>query len=523
MQMNKRYMKTVIEFVDNVLEYGCDKYGVERTPLLVDGLNVDTLEPVYWLHNGKKSIISNLANQQNFFRLLVGLSNLTGEPRYKQVAVDATTYHFNELLRSCGLLQWGGHRFVPLNISKAEKEAFKNEPSTHELKCNHPYYELMWEINPKATENFIKALWNSHILDWSNLDMNRHGEYDLPMGDLWDNEYIGGEPFFEGKGLTFINIGSDLIYAAAFLNKVTGDEGALRWSKRLAYRYVEARDPNTKLGAYQYSQLSNGRDRAKLQFGPEFGEVALEGRFIPPRYTYIIYGNSATIHMRIAEMLGESGQEFLNWTHEGLAAYGKYAYDPQTNMRRVLFTDGTPLTPDKHKRDGYYGKPPLESQPAGPILFFSYALAHRLTGDDELWNTAKAIARGNGLGDIGRAPGIGVNINMETDNSDPHSLFGLLEFYRTSKKEEYLEAARKIGDNIIQERFYNGFFVPSKAHINAKVDAIEPLALLTLEATIRNMNEGVPPYCAGRAFNHGIYDGYGRVFDRIPIWSKTRK
>lgn len=31
----------------------------------------------------------------------------------------------------------------------------------------------MCGVNPKATRRFIEAYWSAHILDWSNLDMNR--------------------------------------------------------------------------------------------------------------------------------------------------------------------------------------------------------------------------------------------------------------------------------------------------------------------------------------------------------------
>src|SRR5690606_18492818 len=118
-------------------------------PLFVDGLNVDTLEPVEWVDKGRRWIPSNLASQQNLFRTLVGVSNLTGDARYKQAAVEAVAYHFDHLRSPCGLLYWGGHRFVDLRTGRVV-----GEQNSHELKFNLPYYELMWEVNPDATEQF---------------------------------------------------------------------------------------------------------------------------------------------------------------------------------------------------------------------------------------------------------------------------------------------------------------------------------------------------------------------------------
>ena len=49
-----------------------------------------------------------------------------------------------------------------------------------------------------------------------DLVINRHGAA-RPMGALWKSEYRGGPVFFWGKGLTFLNAASDLIYAAGQL------------------------------------------------------------------------------------------------------------------------------------------------------------------------------------------------------------------------------------------------------------------------------------------------------------------
>jgi hypothetical protein len=84
-----RYLQTVREFADNVLKYGRDTYGPKHTPLFVDGLNVHTREPVKWKHKGEVWYLSNLASQQNLFRVLDGLTEVTGDPKYRQAAVEA--------------------------------------------------------------------------------------------------------------------------------------------------------------------------------------------------------------------------------------------------------------------------------------------------------------------------------------------------------------------------------------------------------------------------------------------------
>ncbi|HUU19983.1 MAG TPA: hypothetical protein VMW72_22715 [Sedimentisphaerales bacterium] len=67
---SSKYLNAVCEFADNVLKYGRDTYGPKHTPLFVDGLNIHTHEPVKWIDlDGTKWILSNLASQQNLFRV----------------------------------------------------------------------------------------------------------------------------------------------------------------------------------------------------------------------------------------------------------------------------------------------------------------------------------------------------------------------------------------------------------------------------------------------------------------------
>ena len=103
------YLDAVRTFADNVLKYGRDTYGPKHTPLFVDGLNIHTHEPVKWISkDGERWILSNLASQQNLFRTLDGLTRITGDPKYKQAAMDAIKYAFDNLRSPNGLLYWGG-------------------------------------------------------------------------------------------------------------------------------------------------------------------------------------------------------------------------------------------------------------------------------------------------------------------------------------------------------------------------------------------------------------------------------
>jgi pectate lyase len=536
MSTDHTFLDVVRAFADNALTHGRDRWGPQRTPLFADGLNVQTLAPVEWVCDGQRWIVCNPASQQDFYRTLVGLSNLTGQPRYRQAATEATLFFLERYVDSNGLPKWGGHRFVDLHTGDVV-----GEQNHHEFKTTYPFYEFLHEIAPRATERLIRALWNAHVYDWSNLDMSRHGVYDAPMSRLWDEPYVGGEVFFHGRGLTFINAGSDLIYAGGMLHHFTKDPGALTWTKRLAHRYVEARDPKTKLGAYQYSQpavtldpatagtLSGGGDRARRQFGPEFGERALEGKLLAPYHAERVYGHSAATQMQIAELLGGNvnddgaGADLIRWAHEGLLAFAAHAYDPATNALIPMFTDGTRLTPADVKRPGYYKPSVFEPRPASSVLLFSFAQAYRITRDAALWPTVCALAKGHELGDIGGAPGAPPHLNGATNNADPVALFALLEIARATGDAGFLKLARTIGDNIVRLCYREGLFLESSDYVNASFNSVAPLALLTFEAAVRGEPDAVPRFTTGQPRIHGPHDGLGRTKDDTAIWSRKHQ
>ncbi len=539
---DRERLELVREYADRVLEAGADRWSGQNTPLLADGINVDTGEPVVWRYDGEEYIISNLASQQNLFRVLTGLSNLSGDDRYKEAAQASIRYHFDHLASECGLLRWGGHQFIELENLDYIGHFDANQ---HEFKNSFPFYELMWETDQEATTRFLRAFWNAHIFDWETLDMNRHGRWGLDMGDLWENEFGDPEPFFEGDGLTFINAGSDLIHAAGMLYRLNGEQGAMDWARRLHGMYVQARHPDTGLGVYQYSMPSQRRsppaegslerftgsgygDRAKNQFGSEFGEVAREGWVMWGSRVKSIYVTSGFMQLGLAEAMGDDGAEFLEGVASGLRALAEHVYDPQENHFIPMWADGTELTGRRVQRIGYYCREgcnqdqvwvPLD---ADMEFLMTYARAYRLTGDDLFWETARQMAHGLGLGEIGRRPGQGVALNMNAAGSGYEEIFALLELYRAAEHPDYLERARIVADRMIAEHYHNGFFLPSRNHVNANFDALEPLALLTLDAVLQGTPESVPAHVGGRGYIHGRYDGFGRTYDYIAIWGQRR-
>ena len=93
-------------------------------------------------------------------------------------------------------------------------------------------------------------------------------------------------------------------------------------------------------------------------------------------------------------------------------------------------------------------------------------------------------------------------------------------FHKTGKR-SYLEAAQQIGDNILEQCFHKGFFVPSKKHVFAKFDALEPLVLLSLSAHSVGKADRVPTIWPSRSYFQCPFDGLGRTFDNDAIYAQV--
>ncbi|TCK98467.1 pectate lyase [Natranaerovirga hydrolytica] len=523
MDHKKRALNVITEYLDNVLKYGRDQYNHPKTPLFADGINIKTKEQMTWQkHSNHKIVMSNLANQQNLFRLLYASSLVLEDDQYVNAAKEALQYHFNHLVDESGLMQWGGHRLI--NLETLQIDGPENKHYLHEFKHHFPFYELMNAVNPKATENFISAFWNAHISNWSTLEFNRHGDYGLEPQDVWNKSFEDPEPFQPAKGLTFINAGNDLIYSAGMLYKFTKNEAVLKWAKRLIGMYVKARHPKTSLGVYQYTQnikqyepptdesdptftYSFYGDRAKRQFGKEFGDVALEGNVIFERHAKAIYIRNVLVQLELAEQIKD--KEILDWTIKGLKSFYQYGYNKHTNQLKPMFADGTDLTDYKIKRKGYYGEKGyvIKSYWTGLDFLYSLVKGYSVSKDDDLWQYIQSIMQHNQLAKVGNHIDDEVILFDDIESTDVNGLFSAIELYKATKNKAYIQMAETMAQNIMNEKFKDGFFV-EKDTINASFDAVEPLAILSLESIKANMNVDMPQYLNSEARLHGKY-----VFD----------
>ncbi|MFC5653624.1 hypothetical protein ACFPYJ_31790 [Paenibacillus solisilvae] len=489
-------VRAAADHADYLLKRAADRTG--RTPLFVNALDSDSGEPARhdYDHVNKTAMLSSPASQQNWLRTLAALTAITGQSGYRDTAENVCRYMLREQTDRNGLVYWGGHTAYDLEEQQAAFAADK--ALVHELKCHYPDYELMWTADRAGTKRYIEAVWNAHIIDWTNLDFNRHGPYDAPHGALWANGYEGKGVFFWGSGLTFVNAGSDLYYGAAMLAKLSGEAAPLDWAERLAERYVETRRSGVGISGYQFSQSASAwcdgpavrGDRAQYQLAPLIpeGHTVYESTLFKPRPAV------QRCQLAIGEALGAQGGRFRQWSCEEMAAWGRAAYRSADNSFVPMLTDGWSLEGVTLDRKGYFGPKGtvFKAIPAGAEFFWMYAMGYRLSGDPFLWTMAKNIASGLGLGDIGEPDG-GMPGDMLPGSglaaADHRIIFGMLELYKATGRDAYIRIADQVADRLLASRYHKRRF-ETKGRVLINDPA--PLALLHLAAAQSDAGHYLP-------------------------------
>ncbi|MBU1143679.1 MAG: hypothetical protein KKH92_08565 [Firmicutes bacterium] len=548
-------LHAVIQHVDNVLKYG-HEYN-EDTKLIPDAINTLTGEPARWTFPNRAQVpYADIANQQNFFRTLVALSNVTGSDKYKNEAVDIMGEFMTNYQSPNGLFYWGGHRAINLDTLEVQSTEGPNGP--HELKNMMPFYELMMEVDEERTLKFMRQLWTAHFY-WSTTDMNRHGSYSTAYdtnvfgqsipGDVivMDND---GNPIIpqDSPGLLpFVNSATDLAYAAFALSNHTFDTVPAEWAKYLMRQYNLASNPITGMTVYQFKSTlvskspiecsdpaytnSGCGDRVARQFR-DFGVIAREPN-VAWKNTQAIYVDNILMLLEAADKYGVS--HFADWARDYMEGYLEYAYIRVDGRNKIIpmFIDGTVTYGYVVPEVGYFGPSNMRIDYVDmPTTYLLPILRTILQQDNDadkekLWSYFRDIVYTFGIGDIGELGGATPNLNIDTSIDDPFALMTMVELYDETKNPAYLEVARTIGNNIVREKFHRGFFVQSEIMLYSRLDQPDTLALLTLDAVLRGIDlDDMPFYLADSGYIHGYLlsdDGVveDRSYTQNVIYTKT--
>ena len=507
-EQDSKYLDAVRTFADRVLQSGKDIYGPQTTPLFVDGLHVTTLEPVKWECRGETWVLSNFASQQPLLRTLDGLTALTSQEKYRQVAEQATGYALQNLTTPNGLLYWGGHLAWDLEKEKPVGQY----ADVHEMKSHQPYYSLMWRINAPATRKLMETVWMGHILDWSRLDYNRHASVKKPGARNWKHKFNANieVPFpTKSSNLSFVNVTPPLLHSSAMLAILDKNRDVLTWTRRLAYRWQQGKDPETGLCGGQLSYREH--DRAQDALGHVHPNIN-EAKIIASYHQTSRYHTLPLAQMQAALALMPAGgkyamigHEFIFWASEDLKTYTQHSYDTKTGQFIALMTDGTPIK-WRESRSGYYVPASFAPRKPDGFILWGYALAFRLTSNEIHWQMVRNILRQFNLGDIGRPGGIVSAIKYDNDHNDWRTIYALLELHQATNDDKFLRLASSIADNILTMQTPTGLFPRSGREWARTGDEI-PLALLHLAAAIMGRGSLLPPPIFDGRFFHCEYHG----------------
>ena len=485
---SEELIDVVARHADAVSEHCADRYSDSDAPLLADHIDLTSGEPERW----EGRVLSNLARQQHYLRVLDGLAVL-GRDRFQRVAQGWIEYAVEEAVDEGGLLYWGGHSTYDLGAK---------EPlvGNHELKCVYPYYDYLYRVDSQRTCCFIEAFWQRHVWDWSTLLFNRHGEYGgWDRARVWQEaEFAGGPlPIVENTALSFINTGSDLIYAAAELFRLSGEERALGWAKALLGRYDQVRHPQTSLGGYQF----NHRDpcRVRESFKPPLGERAdVNEATVLTTGTIQTRGQRAALtFLNIYEQLGDArGREFLDVTLKDLRALIEYSWDGEQGCFHPVLYDGQRLSEDDSEERGYCPPSKLVKVRASGGALLALARAYRLSGAEDLLAAAAAVAGAMGWAQGGTAvptPQLGAPTADGTA-----AVFALLDLHEATGEAAYVDTAVSLGWTLAQDVERQGMLVSDPTAVGAaSLDNVVALALLHCAAARDGRRGEMPPYYPG--------------------------
>ena len=549
-------MEALITHAETALKYGRNIEGANQPRLFVDGVAKDTYEPVKWNKGlvAEEPVASNIYSLLNFLKMLDGLTLMTGEEKYSEAALEQFTIRFNTpgLVDENGLFYAGGHSF--LNIMTGEKFGL----DYHETKDYQLPWELMWKADPEGTTRLITAFWNAHILDWSNLAMNRHGEYNTPMTAAWDSEFTDTDPWMQAKNAAaFMSTGNDMMEMAFFLTEATGDPKYAVWGERMLDKYMAVGNPETGLVGEQYGVMTEdstyGLDRfLDSAIGADFVTRTGFDFKTATMDDYKLFGanslitrtslkcNTAYGPMFWTELYKQNGNEKIyNFVKSNMLSWEKYIYDQELHRYNTpILNDGTDLNEGKDgkqliaQKTGYYmteGKPFPEYESIWGGVFPALIAAvdmlkpEETEAYDRLWTAARSYARNVGLGDIGTRMGENINMTPESGQNAAQYIQAVLMMYKYTGAQEYLDAACIMADRVVKACFNPeiGMFEVNKNSPYAALDTEQMYAVFMTEMAARGFVDQID-FGICHSGSDIPYIGKGQIASDAAWWSKVK-
>lgn len=517
-------LKALLAQAEVALTYGRNFEGALYPKLFVNGINPETMGAPIWVSgDNTKHYVSNLYGQTNFLKMLEGLTKITGVEKYEEAAYDQIKVRYDTpgLVDSNGLIYAGGHTITDVMTGKQ----YTNE---YETKDDRLPVEMLYKADPDAFERFVTAVWNAHVINPSNLEMNRHGEYNAELRDLWNVEYTDPSPWIVSSASPFLTTANDMIELAYYLSYYTGDPIYQTWGERLLDKFIAVTDEDTGLtggvyGRKEKTDMEGWSDRWLYNFhGADFVDakgvdyktlteddykICGETMELNRNTLKATMGYGPQVYIKLYEMTGQ--QKLYDFVKGNMLGLVRYVYDPEIHrLKTPMSTNGTDFNPGGDgpvlvaPRTYYYkaeGQSFAENESVFGLMLRSLIdTAHMLKDEDaaereELWAAARAWAKNEGLGDIGTAMGENVNVNLETTSVNTHYVTAVLSLYKHTRHQQYYDLAVKMADNIL-EKYFNeetGLFTTDADAPYVKFDTEQMYVVFLVEAMTQGLIDEV--------------------------------
>ncbi len=250
------YLQYARTFADRLLATAIDTVGDRETAMWASVIHApsgkipspgESVPPTEGTRAHDRAIWgSNLYHDLGTLRLFITLSEITGDPAYR----DAAHAYVADYLRctqhpETGLLGWGEHMYYHFyeDTVAVEEGAASRYPRYHEFLGETPPWPLLWQIDSARTRRAIEGLrYHFRGFQTQSFLFNRHAYWIVhEPGEDWQRHQFqrDGQPWIKHSGL--------LSYSFQFLHAKTGQLEWARWAEGVGELYWRHRDPATNL------------------------------------------------------------------------------------------------------------------------------------------------------------------------------------------------------------------------------------------------------------------------------------
>jgi len=219
------FLDTVRRYADVMIERARDTYGPKKSGLLLSALDRMTVAPLTARpappggirredRAGRPWTALTGANPQldeNLLRVLYVLSELTGDPRYRDAADEELTWFLNNTMSpATNLLPWGEHLSWDVML---DEPIAGGAVVMHEFARPWVLWERCFALAPEASKQFALGLWEHQIANHETGAFDRHAPY-FEHGPVDGKDFARHAGFYIGtwcyaykhtKDKTFLN------------------------------------------------------------------------------------------------------------------------------------------------------------------------------------------------------------------------------------------------------------------------------------------------------------------------------